>query len=302
MGKNQQPIDKASPDGILLIDKPSGVTSHDVVQKIRFFLQTHSIGHTGTLDPLATGLLVLCVGKATKFVKFLTNHDKSYQADILLGIQTDTDDITGKVLKKTDPSQLSDEKIQSVIHRFYGNMKQIPPAYSAIKVDGKKLYQYARNEQQIPIVEPREIEIKSISDFSIVRSTTDITLKMTLLVSKGTYIRAIARDIGECLHVGGCLKQLTRMQVGEFNLKDAQSLDEIERGNPQFLNPLSFLGFPRITVDDVWGKKVMNGVKMPIAMFQEITPTIIESREGDVLAVYEPDENQTYMRMSVKIA
>jgi tRNA pseudouridine55 synthase len=125
---------------------------------------------------------------------------------------------------------------------------------------------------------------------------------MTLLVSKGTYIRAIARDIGECLHVGGCLKQLTRMQVGEFNLKDAQSLDEIERWNPQFLNPLSFLGFPRITVDDVWGKKVMNGVKMPIAMFQEITPTIIESREGDVLAVYEPDENQTYMRMSVKIA
>ncbi|MFA6792070.1 MAG: tRNA pseudouridine(55) synthase TruB, partial [Candidatus Izemoplasmatales bacterium] len=189
MGKNQQPIDKASPDGILLIDKPSGVTSHDVVQKIRFFLQTHSIGHTGTLDPLATGLLVLCVGKATKFVKFLTNHDKSYQADILLGIQTDTDDITGKVLKKTDPSQLSDEKILSVIHRFYGNMKQTPPAYSAIKVDGKKLYQYARNEQQIPIVEPREIEIKSISDFSIVRSTTDITLKMTLLVSKGTYIR-----------------------------------------------------------------------------------------------------------------
>lgn len=290
------------PSGILLVDKPSGWTSHDVVQKLRLMLKTKAIGHTGTLDPLASGLLVLCVGKATKFVKFFSLHDKTYQAEILLGIQTDTDDITGHIVRTGDPSMVTDAMIHQALARFNGTMTQIPPAFSAIKVDGKKLYQYARNQQEIPIVAQREIDIRSIRDVTIERFPTNVRLRLTLEVSKGTYIRSIARDLGNDLQVGGCLNQLRRVQVGKYQLKDAQTLDEMACGDVRYLDPLVALGLPRFQIEATWIKKIANGMKMPIAWFHDLNPTIIVSPDGQPLAIYEPDALQDYMRMSVKLS
>jgi tRNA pseudouridine55 synthase len=291
------------PYGILLIDKPAGWTSHDVVQKTRSILKTKAIGHSGTLDPFATGLLVLCVGKATKLVKFFTEHDKTYEAEVVLGVQTDTDDLTGHILRQIPAGKITDRQIEDALQEFIGPMMQDPPAYSAIKINGKKLYQYARNNQDSPKVMPREVVIKSINLLGIEkRSESTITLRMTMDVSKGTYIRAFARDLGNRLGVGACLAQLNRLRVGNYHLTDAAQIDELNTGQIHLLDPLSGLGLSRMIVDQDWVKKIENGVMMPSSLFIRLEPHILVSPEGYELAIYEPDEHHTCMRMSVKLS
>ena len=208
-------------DGILIIDKPQDFTSFDVVAKVRKALHTKSVGHTGTLDPLATGVLVVCVGKATKLVQYLTCENKKYEAEMKFGIQTDTGDITGKVILEKEYN-LSLEKINDIISKFIGEQKQVPPMYSALKVNGKKLYEYAREGIEIER-EPRDITIHSIENVSFENDT----LKFTVACSKGTYIRTLCEDIAISLGTCGTMTNLRRVQTGEFEIEDAISVEEI---------------------------------------------------------------------------
>ncbi|MBQ8166355.1 MAG: tRNA pseudouridine(55) synthase TruB [Lachnospiraceae bacterium] len=212
-------------DGIINVYKESGYTSFDVVAKLRGILKQKKIGHTGTLDPMAEGVLMVCLGKGTKLVDMITSGSKEYEATMRLGISTDTEDITGEILSKADvPEDLSKEQIIRVIESYIGEYNQIPPMYSAIKKDGKKLYEYARSGVAIER-EPRLVEIFSIEDIQV--NIPDISFKVHC--SKGTYIRSLCRDIGEKLGVGGTLTGLTRSEVHGFLLKDSLKLSQIEK-------------------------------------------------------------------------
>ncbi|MBR3833312.1 MAG: tRNA pseudouridine(55) synthase TruB [Lachnospiraceae bacterium] len=212
-------------DGIINVYKEAGYTSFDVVAKLRGILKQKKIGHTGTLDPMAEGVLIVCLGKGTKLVDMITSGTKEYEASMRLGITTDTEDITGQILSETVlDSGLTHDKVIQVINSFVGKYNQIPPMYSAIKKDGKKLYEYARSGVQIER-EPRPVEIFSIDDISV--QLPNISFKVNC--SKGTYIRSLCRDIGDKLQCGGTLTGLTRSEVHGFWLKDSLKLSDIER-------------------------------------------------------------------------
>ena len=213
--------------GVLIIDKPEGITSHDVVAKVRKALHTKKVGHTGTLDPLATGVLVVCVEKATKLVQYLTCENKTYEVEMKLGIKSDTGDITGNITESDDNIQnklkaLTVEKIHETLQTFIGAQKQVPPMYSAIKVNGKKLYEYAREGVEIER-EERDIEIHSIENVSFEK---DI-LKYTVSCSKGTYVRSLCEEIAEKLGTCGTMTALRRTVTGEFEIKDSIQIEEI---------------------------------------------------------------------------
>jgi len=212
-------------DGIVIINKEKEYTSHDVVAKVKKILNEKKVGHTGTLDPNATGVLPILLGKGTKLSKYLINHNKIYEATLKLGEKTDTADIEGKITEEKDVKKenLSQENVNKVLKEFIGKSKQVPPMYSAIKVNGKKLYEYARKGQTIEI-KPREIEIFSIELQSI--TNNEITFKVHC--SKGTYIRTLCENIAEKLETVGYMKELKRIEVGEFNIKNAITLKELE--------------------------------------------------------------------------
>lgn len=209
-------------DGIIVIDKEQGMTSHDVVAKLRKILGTKKIGHTGTLDPLATGVLVACVNKATKLVDTLTCDEKIYRATMKFGIQTDTGDITGNVISN-GTSNVDEEKVKEVLKSFIGAQKQIPPMYSAIKINGKKLYEYARAGQTIER-QARDIEIYDISDIILEGEN----LSFTIHSSKGTYIRTVCEDIAIKLGTCGTMTALRRLKSGKFNIEDAIKLEDAD--------------------------------------------------------------------------
>ncbi len=210
-------------DGVVLIDKGEGMTSFDVVGKIRRIYGTKQVGHTGTLDPMATGLLTVLVGRAVKASEYLTEHDKTYWATLKLGITTDTEDISGKIL--TECSDIpNSESVKEVCKSFVGNIKQIPPMYSALKRDGKKLCDLAREGIEI------EREARDIMVYSLTCSETDKKDEYTLEVacSKGTYIRTLCADIGKALGCGGVMATLRRTSVGDFLLENAVTITELE--------------------------------------------------------------------------
>ncbi len=209
-------------DGILIIDKPAGITSHDVVAKVRKALKTKKVGHTGTLDPLATGVLVVCVEKATKLVNYLTCDEKVYEVEMKFGIKTDTGDITGKIIDEDTNYEIDMSKIQRTISKFIGKQEQIPPMYSAIKVNGKKLYELAREGIEIER-EARKIEIFEIKNIE----WKDEILKYTVHCSKGTYIRSLCEDIARELGTIGTMTNLRRIQLGKFQIKDAIKIEDI---------------------------------------------------------------------------
>ncbi len=210
-------------DGVLLISKEEGMTSFDVVGKIRKIYKTKQVGHTGTLDPMATGLLTVLVGRAVKASEYLTEHDKTYVATLKLGITTDTEDISGKTLTECD-SIPDAETVKEVCRSFVGEIKQIPPMYSALKKDGKKLCDLAREGIEI------EREARNITVYSLACKETDKKDEYTLEVacSKGTYIRTLCADIGKALGCGGAMASLCRTSVGEFSLDRAVTLSELE--------------------------------------------------------------------------
>lgn len=212
-------------DGILNIYKEKGYTSHDVVAKLRGILKTKKIGHTGTLDPDAQGVLPVCVGRATKLCDMLTDKDKAYETVMLLGKTTDTQDITGSVLRESELGEdITAEKVTEVINSFVGEYMQVPPMYSALKVNGKKLYELARSgievERKARKVYIHSIEIK---DISLPRVT------MTVNCSKGTYIRTLCHDIGETLGAGGCMEELLRIKSGQFEINDSIKIDDVKK-------------------------------------------------------------------------
>ncbi len=199
-------------NGILIINKPEKYTSHDIVYKIKKILN-EKVGHTGTLDPLATGVLPLLVGKATKISKYLINHDKIYEAQIKLGIKTDTLDREGNIIEERKVENLTEEKIDEVIKSFIGKQVQKPPIYSAIKLNGKKLYEYAREGQKVD-VPTREIEIYNI-ELNFINKKDNI-IGITVYSSKGTYIRSLCQDVAEKLGTVGFMYALNRIQVRRF--------------------------------------------------------------------------------------
>lgn len=210
-------------DGIIVINKPSGYTSHDIVSKIRKKLNIKKVGHTGTLDPLATGVLPILLGGGTKLSQYLINHDKEYIATIKLGVKTDTGDIEGQVIAEKQVPEISVEGLGQVLKSFLGPQKQVPPMYSAIKVNGKKLYEYARQGEKIEI-EPRSIEIYSIGLLELKQEQ----IKIKVACSKGTYIRTLCEDIAEKLNTVGTMSALKRTKVGEFDLEKAITVEELE--------------------------------------------------------------------------
>ena len=209
-------------DGVLNIRKEKGYTSFDVVAKLRGILRMKKIGHTGTLDPEAEGVLPVVLGKATKLVDLLTEKQKTYEALLHLGLETDTQDMTGKVLRE-EPVNVTEEEAIAVIRSFLGEQQQIPPMYSALKVDGKKLYELAREgktvERKPRTVHFYEIEIKKI-ELPYIR--------FSVTCSKGTYIRTLCHDIGQKLGCGGCMEELIRTRSGNFDLEDSMTLAQVE--------------------------------------------------------------------------
>ncbi|MCD6185953.1 MAG: tRNA pseudouridine(55) synthase TruB [Deltaproteobacteria bacterium] len=211
-------------NGIILIDKPAGISSAKVVAIVKKALKVRKAGHTGTLDPFATGLLICCLNNATKIADFLIKDKKGYEAVLHLGIETDTEDITGKIIATCDKIDFSDKEINSVFKNFKGKIEQIPPAYSALKHKGVPLYKLAR--QGTPVKKPARTII--ISDISILNiNLPEIHFKVWC--SAGTYIRTLASDIGKKLGCGGHLKSLRRMQIGRFSVNDSIKLDKIEK-------------------------------------------------------------------------
>lgn len=246
-------------NGVIVVNKPEGFTSHDVVAKLRGILKTRRIGHSGTLDPMATGVLPIFVGRATRACEFATAENKTYCAEMLLGIQTDTQDITGNVLSER-PVNIDDEKLSSVINSFRGEISQIPPMYSAIKVDGKKLYELARAGIEVER-KSRNITIHEIKFSRIGDNKVSIEAE----VSKGTYIRTLCDDIGEALGCGATLTKLTRIKSGAFTLDDANTLEEIQEKGEALLRPVDslFSEFPRISVDEKGAFRIKNGADFP---------------------------------------
>lgn len=217
-------------NGVIVVNKEAGFTSHDVVAKLRGILRQKKIGHTGTLDPDATGVLPVCLGHATKLCDMLTDKDKTYEAVMLLGRVTDTQDISGRVLEECDmhsireDGRLSDDDILKAITGFIGEYSQIPPMYSALKVNGKKLYELAREGIEVER-KPREVCIHAIEDIRL--DYPRVT--MTVSCSKGTYIRTLCHDIGAKLGCGACMESLKRTRVGTFSIDEALTLDEISK-------------------------------------------------------------------------
>ncbi len=206
-------------DGIIVVNKPKGCTSHDVVNKVKWIVK-EKVGHTGTLDPLATGVLPLLIGKGTLCSKYLINHDKEYQVSLKLGIATDTMDAEGKVLeeKEVDSSILEKSNVEKILSSFIGRQEQKPPMYSAIKVKGKKLYEYARRGEKVEVPK-REIEIYNMELVGINKLNKEIEFKVSC--SKGTYIRSLCTDIAKALGTIGYMSGLERLKVGEFTLKNS---------------------------------------------------------------------------------
>ena len=276
-------------NGIVNIYKEKGYTSHDVVAVLRKVVGQKKIGHTGTLDPDATGVLPVCLGRATKVCELLTDHDKTYEALLLLGKTTDTQDISGEVLEEKDPAHLTEEEVRSCIESFIGEYDQVPPMYSALKVNGKKLYELAR--------EGKTVERKSRRDQIHGIRILEMNLphvRMEVDCSKGTYIRTLCHDIGEKLQVGGCMEELERTKVGRFLKEDAVTLDEVrqkmEQGEgAELFTPLDqiFAELPAVTVTDAKAWMSYNGNDLPERFLLEKE----EWTDGQEVRVYDSRKN-----------
>lgn len=255
-------------NGIILINKEKGCTSHDVVYKVKK-LTNSKVGHTGTLDPNATGVLPLLIGEATKISKYLINHDKEYEVVLELGKKTSTADVEGEVIKEKEvPAEIFEKQhVKEILKTFIGKQEQVPPIYSAIKVNGKKLYEYARKGQEVKL-EPRKIEIYNIELLNINKDEKQISFRVKC--SKGTYIRSLCEDIAEKLGTVGFMKELKRTVVGDFKIENAITVEELKEKieNKDYTYIISieeiFKENDRIDLKSQNYSKYVNGVKLDI--------------------------------------
>ena len=278
-------------NGVVLVNKYKGVTSRDVVNELTHVFNTKKIGHTGTLDPIASGVLVCTIGKYTKLNDVLTSKYKEYIATMELGYLTDTLDNTGTVLSKSDDIP-NEDRIREVILSYKKKYMQEVPIYSSVKVNGRKLYEYARNNEpvELPIkeVDIKEIEILSINDREIVFKT---------LVSKGTYIRSLIRDIGEELGCHASMTDLIRTKQGKFNIEDTYTIDEIKEGNYKVLDIEDVLDIDVVDTSDSLYKLVSNGVKIEYKSDKDF---ILFKYKNDNIAIYQKNDDKYAMFISLE--
>ena len=245
-------------DGIVIVDKPEGWTSQDVVSKLRGVFKTRRIGHGGTLDPMATGVLPVFVGRATRGVEFFEQAEKTYEAVLRLGLSTDTEDITGTVLAEKEVN-ITEAQFLSALESFRGEIQQIPPMYSAIKINGQKLCDLARKGREVER-KPRTITIHQLECLGF----TGNTARLLVHCSKGTYIRTLSKDIGEALGCGGCMESLRRVKAGEYTIQNSVPLQAlIESADPEaFLLPVDsmFRQYPAVNLTEKQEKCCRNGV------------------------------------------
>ena len=250
-------------NGIILIDKPKEYTSHDVVSIIKR-ISKEKVGHTGTLDPNATGVLPLLIGKATGISKYLINHDKTYIATLKLGLKTDTADIEGNIIEEKEVPELSEEIVIKSLNSMIGKQIQVPPMYSAIKVNGKKLYEYARQGKTVEI-KGRNIEIYDMKLLELNLKEAEVIFEISC--SKGTYIRTVCENVAEKLSTVGYMKELRRIKVGEFNIKDSIGIEEV-KNNENLLEEKSitiekfFKNKEKIELNDKELQLFLNGVML----------------------------------------
>ena len=289
-------------NGIINVYKEKGFTSHDVVAKLRGILHMKKIGHTGTLDPDAVGVLPVCLGKGTGLCSMITDWTKTYEAVMLLGTVTDTQDTSGTVLK-TREVNVTKRQILEVCSSFEGEYDQIPPMYSALKVNGKKLYELAREGKVIE----RKARLVKILDIQILEIDLP-KVRMEVSCSKGTYIRTLCHDIGEKLGCGGCMESLIRTRVSTFRIEDAKTLDEIETLKQEgklaeLLVPIDamFPFYPKITVKDDWKAFAKNGNPLDLKMLKEAcgqdeeTQVRLYDESGKFIAIYQWKEKKYHI-------
>ena len=276
--------------GFLNVYKPSGMTSFDVVAYIRRITHIKQIGHTGTLDPFATGILPICIGKSTKLIEYLPD-DKEYIATVKFGSDTDTYDLDGKVVKEYD-NEISQEQLENVLNYFKGQIEQYPPKYSAIKVNGKKLYEYARNGQDIQI-EPRKVTIHKIEllDFDKYNQIA----KILVCCSKGTYIRSIAYDIGQKLDCGGHLIALERTKAGMFALETSiklEAIKSIEDVKNNLINPHEVLPQEKYILSDSEKERIIHGMSIKLSNNCLTNDIVFLLYSGKMIAVGVRNDNK----------
>lgn len=267
-------------DGFLLINKPVGWTSHDVVSRIKRQFHFQKVGHTGTLDPFASGLLILCLGKATKLAYLFSDLDKVYTGTILFGVSYDTLDTTGKRIE-TSPVTTNEEEIIQGMQSFIGTYSQIPPMYSALKVEGKKLYELARQGIEI------ERDARQVTIYQFIPSSPFNNQRISFLahVSKGTYIRTLAYDLAQRLGQLAALESLTRLEVGTYSLQQAKSIDEVSMDDIITLDSF-FKETPYITLNDYMIRLVKNGVYLDQRQTTTQKPFIVKDEQGQMIAYY----------------
>lgn len=276
-------------DGVIIVNKPKGITSRDVVNKLCKIFNTKKVGHTGTLDPMAEGVLVICIGKATKLVEVLTSLEKEYIAEVKLGILTDTLDTDGVILKKEE-KEISKQKLEDVLNSFVKEYNQQVPIYSAVKIGGKKLYEYAREGKKVDLPS-RKVNIKNIE---LLEYNND-SYKFKTLVSKGTYIRSLINDINQELGIIGVMSSLKRTKQGVFNINSSYTLEEIENNNYNILSIKDVLKNKNcVIIDDKTFGCIKNGA---------IIKNIYESKEvvfiynDEIVAIYrEYDKDNTKLK------
>ncbi|WP_223700192.1 tRNA pseudouridine(55) synthase TruB [Sutcliffiella deserti] len=258
-------------DGILVLNKPKGFTSHDCVFKVRKILKTKKVGHTGTLDPEVTGVLPLCIGKATKLVEFLTAEQKTYIAEVTIGYSTTTEDQTGEVVEEKEvTTSITKDHIDMIFEKLKGEIEQTPPMYSAVKINGKKLYEYAR-EGKVIERPSRKVTIHDIFLTSdIIKENKQVRFSFEVTCSKGTYVRTLAVQIGEMLGYPAHMSKLTRTSSGSFLLEQSITLEELENlvSEDQVSSVLipmekALLSLPKLEINDKVAEKVQNGAVLP---------------------------------------
>jgi tRNA pseudouridine55 synthase len=309
-------LNPQSQDGVLVIDKPEGLTSHDVVARVRKILSTRRVGHAGTLDPFATGVLVVCVNRATRLVQFLTGDDKEYVATMRLGFATDTGDLTGtpKTLV-TDAGNITSEKVKEAFSRFLGPIKQIPPMYSAKKIGGVKLYEMARRGEEIErapiVVEIKKLELLGLAESSRGAQTAPDEFSFRVVCSSGTYIRALAEEIGAILGVGAHLTRLRRTRSGNCSLDSAVTLEELAdlaRSDPErrvMMIPMAdSIAMPTLQIGSEERERVSHGrsIEHPEGGRADYTNGALAKlcdKKNQLIAIAEFDSSKTLWRPRV---
>lgn len=281
-------------NGILLFNKEKDITSHNAINRVKKILNLDKVGHIGALDPNATGLLPILINKATKISDLLINHDKEYIALGVLGIKTDSYDITGNVIKEENISNIDMKLFNEILNSFKGNFNQKPPIYSAIKVKGKKLYEYARKNIEVEI-KKREVNLYDINLLSSYYKDHKFYFEIKIHVSKGFYVRSLINDIGEKLNTPSTLVDLQRTRINNLKIEEAYTIDNIKNDQYKIITLEEyFIDYDKIIVSDYMEKLIINGVILDERQYTKNNVFTVYNKDNNLLAIYQPFENNTY--------